>query len=132
VLTLLCLGAALRRRGRGLDPQKLAAATAHVASPDQALIWEPHARCSADRRGALRRGGQPVRVTLAADTFRHGVADGYVIDRSTGGLKIAAQIAAAVGPVTLVVRSCREADGHYELGCEFDKAPPWNVLLLFG
>jgi hypothetical protein len=86
-------------------------------------------------------------VILAATTFRSGAADGYVIDRSTGGLKIAAQVAIApgstlqvrasdapdtVGFVTLIVRSCRKTDHHFEIGCEFEKTPPWNVLLLFG
>ncbi len=86
-------------------------------------------------------------MILAATTFRSGAADGYVIDRSTGGLKIAAQVAIApgstlqvrasdapdtVGFVTLIVRSCRKTDHHFEIGCEFEKTPPWNVLLLFG
>ena len=89
----------------------------------------------------------PVRVVIASATFRNGACDGYVIDRSTGGLKIAAQSAVApgstlqvravdapdtVGFVTLIVRSCRKTDDHYELGCEFEKTPPWSVLLLFG
>ena len=34
--------------------------------------------------------------------------------------------------VTVLVRSCRPNDDHFELGCEFEKTPPWNVLLLFG
>ncbi len=32
----------------------------------------------------------------------------------------------------LVVRSCRKNGEFYEIGCEFEKTPPWNVLLLFG
>ena len=66
---------------------------------------------------------------------------------STGGLKIISQAAVApgstlqvravdapdtIGFVTLIVRSCRKNDEHYEIGCEFEKTPPWNVLLLFG
>ena len=34
--------------------------------------------------------------------------------------------------VGVVVRSCRKTGEFYELGCEFEKTPPWNVLLLFG
>jgi hypothetical protein len=148
VLTFLCVSTALRRRSRDLDPAKLATAnTANAVTGEKALSWEPAEQSYADRRGAVRREGQPVRVLLAATTFRNGVCDGYVIDRSTGGLKIASQAAVApgttvqvravdapdtVGFVTLLVRSCRKTDDHYELGCEFEKTPPWNVLLLFG
>ncbi len=145
VLTFLCVNTALRRRN--LDPSKLATANANAMTGEKALSWEPVGQSYADRRGAVRREGQPVRVSLAATSFRNGVADGYVIDRSTGGLKVAIQVAVApgttmqiravdapdtIGFVTLLVRSCRKTDDHYELGCEFEKTPPWNVLLLFG
>src|SRR4051812_15533605 len=147
VLTFLGVNAALRRRESVLDPDKLAPVGANAVTGEKALSWEPTAQSYADRRGAVRREGQPVRVMLAATTFRNGVCDGYVIDRSTGGLKIASQAAVApgstlqvravdapdtIGFVTLIVRSCRKNDDHYELGCEFEKTPPWNVLLLFG
>ncbi|MBM3983570.1 MAG: PilZ domain-containing protein [Planctomycetes bacterium] len=145
VLTFLCVNAALRRRA--LDPNKLATANANALTGEKALSWEPAEQSYADLRGAVRRDGQPVRVTLVATTFRNETADGYVIDRSTGGLKVAAQVAVApgttmqiravdapdtIGFVTLIVRSCRKTESHYELGCEFEKTPPWNVLLLFG
>ncbi len=145
VLTFLCVSATRRRRE--LDPAKLATANANAVTGEKALSWEPIGQSYADRRGAVRREGQPVRVILAANTFRNGACDGYVIDRSTGGLKIASQAAVApgttlqvravdapdtVGFVTLLVRSCRKSDDYYELGCEFEKTPPWNVLLLFG
>lgn len=147
VLTFLCVSAAFRRRT--LDPEKLASANvgAKAVVGEKAVNWEPAEQSYADRRGSVRREGQPVRVVLAAATFRNGVCDGYVIDRSTGGLKIAAQVAVApgstlqvravdapdtIGFVTLIVRSCRKNEDHYEFGCEFEKTPPWNVLLLFG
>ena len=145
VLTFLCVSATRRRRA--LDPSKLAAANASAVTGEKALSWEPAGQSYADRRGAVRREGQPVRVVLAANTFRNGACDGYVIDRSTGGLKIASQAGVApgttlqvravdapdtVGFVTLLVRSCRKSDDYYELGCEFEQTPPWNVLLLFG
>ncbi|QJW96892.1 PilZ domain-containing protein [Frigoriglobus tundricola] len=148
VLTFLCVNAARRRR-RSFNLARFATANsgASAVTGEKALSWEPVGQSYADRRGAVRREGQPVRVVLAATTFRNGVCDGYVVDRSTGGLKIATQVAVApgstlqvravdapdtVGFVTLLVRSCRKADGHYEIGCEFEKTPPWNVLLLFG
>jgi hypothetical protein len=148
VLMFLALNTTFRRRPP-FEPDKLAGATEgpRHSPTEKALQWETPEQSYADRRGSVRREGQPVRVLLAASTFRNGVADGYVIDRSTGGLKIATQVAVApgttlqvravdapdtVGFVTVIVRSCRKSDDHYEFGCEFEKTPPWNVLLLFG
>jgi hypothetical protein len=114
---------------------------------EKEIQWAPPEQRYADRRGAIRREGATVRVTLASSTFRNGVSDGVVIDRSTGGLRIAMTAAVApgtsmqvraahapdtVGFVTVVVRSCRMTGDYYEVGCEFEKTPPWNVLLLFG
>ncbi|MBP3959349.1 PilZ domain-containing protein [Gemmata sp. G18] len=145
VLTFLVVIAA-RRRG-ALDPAKLAPASANALTGEKALSWAPPEQSYADRRGAVRREGQPVRVLLASNTFRNGAGDGYVIDRSTGGLKLATQSAVppgttvqvravdapdTIGFVTVIVRSCRKNTNYYELGCEFEKTPPWNVLLLFG
>jgi hypothetical protein len=79
--------------------------------------------------------------------FRDSALDAFVLDRSTGGLRLAVstEIAAetvvqvrpvnapdTVGYITVIVRSCRKNAEFYELGCEFEKTPPWNVLLLFG
>jgi hypothetical protein len=120
---------------------------ANPLSAEKAANWAPPEQSYGDRRGAVRREGQPVRVLIASPTFRNGVGDGYVLDRSTGGLKIAMQAAVApgtslqvrasnapdtIGFVTVVVRSCRQNGEFYEVGCEFEKTPPWNVLLLFG
>lgn len=114
---------------------------------EKALSWAPPEQSFADRRGAVRREGAPIRVTLASSTFRNGIGDGAILDRSTGGLRIATTAAVApgttlqvramhapdnVGFVTVIVRSCLKNGDHYEVGCEFEKTPPWNVLLLFG
>jgi hypothetical protein len=114
---------------------------------EKALNWAPPEQSYADRREAVRREGTPVRVILASPTFRNGMSDGFVIDRSTGGLKIAMSIAMApggtmqvravnapdtIGFVTVIIRSCRKKPEFFEIGCEFEKTPPWNVLLLFG
>jgi hypothetical protein len=146
VMAFLALNAIARRR-REFNASKLANANAQPVSGEKALSWEPPEQSYADRRGAVRREGKPVRVYLASTTLRNGTGDGYVIDRSTGGLKLATQVAIApgtmlqvravdapdtVGFVSIIVRSCRKSNNHYELGCEFEKTPPWNVLLLFG
>jgi hypothetical protein len=152
VLVFLALNAMLSRRRpepTPLSPARLAAAAAKSGAPptEKALNWDPPEQSYADRRGAVRREGQPVRVVLGSPTFRNGVCDGYVLDRSTGGLRIAVQTAIAPGTpvqvraadapdtvefVTIIIRSCRKNDDYYELGCEFEKTPPWNILLLFG
>jgi len=132
-----------------LDPEKLVgpAGPANPLSEGKANNWDPPEHSYADRRAAVRREGPPVRVVVAAPGLRKGANEAYVIDRSTGGLKIALLQAVAVGGtlqvrainapetvgfVAVVVRSCRRNGDHFELGCEFEKTPPWNVLLLFG
>ena len=143
------------RQRRLNEAERLAAAAAAAAAAantsalkeEKALNWEPTEQSYADRREAVRRDGAAVRVVLASTTFRNGVSDGFVLDRSTGGLRVAMSIAMApgstmqvrainapdtIGFVTVIVRSCRKNNEFYEIGCEFEKTPPWNVLLLFG
>ena len=109
--------------------------------------WEDHEESFANRRASVRRDGVPVQVVITSPTLRSGQNDGYVLDRSTGGLRVAVKAAIAAGTVlqvragnapdtvpwvTILVRSCRDSGPHFELGCEFERTPPWNVLLLFG
>jgi hypothetical protein len=120
-----------------------------LSPPARVADWEPEpeSQSFANRRSSIRREGQPVKVLVSSPTLRNGGGGGYVLDRSTGGLRIALTAAQAPGStlqvraenapdtvpwVTLIVRSCRNAGQHFELGCEFDRTPPWNVLLLFG
>ena len=144
VLVLMYLFVANRRR------RSLAGllATAPVpAGEEKALNWAPPEQSYADRRESVRRDGVPIRVLLSSTTFRNGVNDGFVVDRSTGGLKLVVRTAVApggtlqvraanapdtVGFITTIVRSCRPEGDHFIVGCEFEKTPPWNVLLLFG
>lgn len=101
----------------------------------------------ADRRTSVRRDGPPVEVMVTSPGFKAGTNHGYVLDRSTGGMRLALasgmapgsslQVRAKNAPeatpwVTVVVRSCKNTGEHFELGCEFEHTPPWNVLLLFG
>lgn len=134
-------------RRRGSFPVPVSQSSSSVIPPEKVLNWDPLEPSYADRRSSVRREGAPVRVVVASSTFRNGVCDGYVLDRSTGGLKIAIPLGVApggtlqvravdapdtVGFVTVIVRSCRKNHDYFELGCEFEKTPPWNVLLLFG
>jgi PilZ domain len=119
----------------------------NLNKPSRNEIFEEHESSFADRRNSVRRDGQPVKVLIASPTLRNGEDEGYVIDRSTGGLRIAmkvklpkgttVQVRAANAPetvpwVNIVIRSAVDVEKHFEHGCEFEKTPPWNVLLLFG
>jgi len=101
----------------------------------------------ANRRSSVRREGSPVKVVLLSLAFENGSETGYIVDRSTGGVRIimmnqmaagsTMQIRAQNAPentpwVTVIIRSCKNNGQHFEVGCEFDRTPPWNVLLLFG
>lgn len=152
VAALIALGSLVvmsRRRKRFNFADLVAAGTAdgQATSQKKALSWEPPEQSYADRRGSARREGAPVRVTLSAPSFRNSTSDGFVVDRSTGGLRIAMQTAMApgstmqvravnapdnIGFVTVIVRNCKKSGDFFEIGCEFEKTPPWNVLLLFG
>jgi hypothetical protein len=132
------------------SPTRVLPPPAPYLGPEDRMLdsdWQLDPRAYSDRRGTVRREGQPVRVLASSPAFKNGVETGYVLDRSTGGLRLALVVAVSAGItlqvradnapdttpwVTVIVRNCRHAGQHYELGCEFDKTPPWNVLLLFG
>lgn len=110
-------------------------------------MWSPPEGAGADRRQKTRREGQPVPVYLSSAGLQSQSIAAFVVDRSTGGLKIISakpvpigstvQVRAENAPdnipwTTVIVRSGRESGNGHELGCEFEKTPPWNVLLLFG
>ncbi|MCU0702513.1 MAG: PilZ domain-containing protein [Fimbriiglobus sp.] len=133
MVLLLLVG---RRRENALKKPKLKGSTSEIV-----------ASTASDRRASLRREGKAVEVVVMSPAFKSGEAPGYVLDRSTGGLRLALATGMAAGTalqvrakhapdntpwVTVLVRSCRPNDEHFELGCEFEKTPPWNVLLLFG
>ncbi len=143
IAVLVALFLLSRRRG-SLHP---VAAPLTVPKAEQSAQWSPPEQSFADRRGALRRDGKPVKVQLASPVFRNGVSEGFVTDRSTGGLRITMREAIApgnsvqvramnapnnVGFIMLIVRSCHKQDDYFEMGCEFEHTPPWSVLLLFG
>lgn len=109
--------------------------------------WRAAEMSYSDRRTSVRRDGAPIKVLVSSPAFQSGQDCGYVLDRSTGGLRIALGTAVAAGTslmvrathapdsvpwVSVLVRSCKHQGQHHELGCEFEKTPPWNVLLLFG
>jgi hypothetical protein len=100
-----------------------------------------------EHRRALRRRGKTVRVLVSNADAKEEPWEGWVIDRSVGGLCISLNraidsetvlsVRAADAPdtipwVQITVRSCRQEKKYWELGCQFVRTPPWNVMLLFG
>lgn len=121
--------------------------SAHAASAD----WEaPHPLARHDeRRRSIRRGGlpTPILVVDAKGGKRAKATEAYVLDRSTGGLRLAMERAFPAGSsllakpgnapdgfewVKLVVRNCREVGDYFELGCQFESDLELSRLLMFG
>jgi len=99
-----------------------------------------------DKRTAPRRQGKPVSVLIAVE----GTAEprrGTVLDRSTGGLRLAvgspldvglvlnlrvAHAADMIPWVQAEVKNCRRTRDGWEVGCRFLQTPPASVMWLFG
>jgi hypothetical protein len=110
------------------------------------LMNAPFAALS-ERRSSVRREGNLIAVLLSDARSRARPQQGWVLDRSTGGLRIASRTGLPEGAVLSVrtaeapdtvpwlrieVKSCVPVSDYYQLGCRFLETPPWNVLLLFG
>jgi hypothetical protein len=100
-----------------------------------------------ERRSSLRRPGNPVRVVVVDGLTLQNPVDGWVIDRSSGGLRLAVPNPVPVGTllqvrtthdpacapwVQLCVKRCWKRNDLWVVGCQFVRMPPVNVLLLFG
>jgi hypothetical protein len=99
-----------------------------------------------DRRSCHRRTGNAVEVALwdgSEEPHRHA----FVQDRSVGGLRLLMDEPVDEGAVfkvrprfaqvstpwtTIIVKSCRPDQGQWEVRCQFEQTPTYNVLLLFG
>lgn len=127
--------------------RKKSAVFALTKTSDKGSSWMTEQQSLSDRRTSVRREGTPVKIMVTSPAFQNGTNSGYVLDRSTGGLKLALKAGMAPGSsmqlrathapettpwVTVIVRNCTDTGEHFEMGCEFEKTPPWNVLLLFG
>jgi hypothetical protein len=108
----------------------------HVPAPDPK-----------EKRKHLRREGPPVEVLISDAQARAEPRQGWVKDRSRGGLCLQVSEPAPVGTalsvrathapdssswVRLRVRGCRQQGDQWELRGEFEEELPWGVLLLFG
>jgi hypothetical protein len=100
-----------------------------------------------ENRKAFRRQGNPVEVSIVNQQYKDQPFKGYVTDRSVGGLCLLLEGPLAVGAsltvrpvnaphiapwIDITVKSCRESNPGFEVGCQFVKTPPWAVLLMFG
>jgi PilZ domain len=102
-----------------------------------------------ERRRSLRRSGlpTPLHVIDAKGSRRAKVAEAFVLDRSTGGLRLAVEKPYPIGHqlkakpskapesfewVNLVVRNSKETGDYFEIGCQFDSELELNRLLMFG
>lgn len=126
------------------DPPTLGSGPMGTASASALGLRQPP---PPERRSSLRRRGNPVAVLVANAQAASKPWDGWVLDRSSGGLRLAVPRAIAVGTllkvrtthdpdcapwVQLCVKRCRQRDDVWVLGCQFVQMPPVNVLLLFG
>jgi hypothetical protein len=99
-----------------------------------------------DRRASPRREGQEIEVWVT-DTSDAVPCLGYVRNRSIGGLCLSVPQPFQEGTlirvkprhssdtnlwIPMIVRKCRAHRGSWELGCQFQQTPSYNVLLLFG
>jgi hypothetical protein len=100
-----------------------------------------------ETRAGFRRSGNPIQVAITDAEAEKELGNGWVIDRSAGGMGLAVfepmdtgtiisvrpSKGAELAPwVQLEIMSCRRATDSWELGCRFVRTPPWSVLLLFG
>jgi hypothetical protein len=112
--------------------------------------WEnpPTARHD-ERRRSIRRAGlpTPILVVDAKGGKRARSSEAYVLDRSTGGLRLALERPVPVGTnllakpgnapegfqwVKLTIRNCREVGDYFEVGCQFESDLELSRLLMFG
>jgi len=100
-----------------------------------------------EQRGAHRRKGNPIGVHITDAEAKGEPFHGVVTNRSAGGLGLevdrpievstTVSIRVIKAPVTVPwiqvqVRSCRQQENGWLLGCQFVKPPPWSIMLLFG
>jgi hypothetical protein len=119
-----------------------------AAAPGGARLQDFYSRkARRERRRALRREGNPVELLIADDRPGTTPINGQVMDRSRGGLLIAAHHEYPVGAVLSVrttnapndlpwiqveVKHCRQQGDGWQLGCKFTHELPWGILLFFG
>jgi hypothetical protein len=113
----------------------------------EATTVKPPQQGPTDRRSSYRREGTDVEVLISDAEVKIAPIQGWVTDRSLGGVGLRAPASLAVGTilslrpcnapsvapwVQVEVKSCRQQGNFWEAGCQFLRTPPYSVLLLFG
>jgi hypothetical protein len=142
VLAFLLLG---RRQRRALAIIAPAPTTENAF--ESADLWAAASVRPDERRRSIRRGGVPTAIQITDPLKPKKSIEGFVLDRSIGGIRLASEQPFASGTslnvramsapadlpsVLIIVRSCREVGDYFELGCQFQEDLPWHLLLLFG
>ena len=101
-----------------------------------------------DRRSSARRPGKTVKVSITDADLTAEPFQGWIRDRSMGGLNIAVFRAVPINTILSVrpadagadaswiqiqVKRCTvQGEGRWELGCQFVRTPSYSQLLSFG
>jgi hypothetical protein len=100
-----------------------------------------------ENRSAPRRSGSQIKVTISNPTTKKVLMEGWVMDRSQGGLNLlvpAHMVPATIvnvrrtaatrntAPVQIEVRRCVQKGVRYQLGCKFVGNPSEKTLAQFG
>jgi len=153
-LALLMGGALLRWRKRQLPLEapsapatQLATFATQVADPSKTERDPFEHGSTKENRSSIRRRGKFVRVFISNEAALAEPTEGWVIDRSLGGLCLsvkreipldtilsvkAANAGEQIPWVQVHIKRCQSTGERWELGCEFVRVPSWNVLMLFG
>lgn len=142
LLCLFCVRLLSARRSSALAPPR---SKGKPGEYDPFVMGSP-----TEQRRSYRRTGNPVQVFFTPQGTCQEPKQGWVYDRSMGGLGLVIPYEVAPGTVLQImpvnapsvtpwidveVRSCRPAKDvkeGWEVGCQFVKTPQWGVLLLFG
>lgn len=106
-----------------------------------------HPLMSPERRSAPRRRGNPISVQISNSAADEETMQGWVVDRSTGGIRLLVDEAVELGTVLNVrpakvhanypwikvkVKSCHPERMSWNLGCQFVEKITWEDLQQFG
>jgi hypothetical protein len=132
-----------RRRARLRELAAQASEWKEVASPQDTFRYG----MGMARRKSVRLSGNQIPVHISPDGTLQSAWEGWILDRSHGGLRLRVPEPIPVGVVLRVrcinapenlpwaevqVKHTREKDQTWEIGCEFLGEPPGDVLQSFG
>jgi PilZ domain len=141
VLVFLLLGRRHRR------PAAIAVIGENASEAKTVDDWPPNPNQPDERRRTSRRSGVPTAIQMVEAKKFGKVQEGFVLDRSSGGLRVATERPLPTGSVLqvrptnappetpwviVIIRSCKESGDFFEIGCQFQEVVPWHVLLMFG